>query len=313
MLHWLLSAYSRRRLAGLSAVLAMSLAVAGCMSSYATFLADAATNPPRIETIHSTSGTDIELYSIEVGPEPRRALFFVSGSGCASLAYFMRSYFQGLTGSWTIYAAQKAGVSQSDMGMSCSRAFAENSYFEGMKDRNAVALQEVIRRHGEVAGLIGVSEGGSIAAELARANPTVRRLAIIGSGGVPFRQLGQMIDAQEGSSAFARAFAEVAADPSSTTKRVLGYSHRYWSSVIDRDPAPVYLSLTIPILMVFGEQDKSVPIDSARLLEARFRELGKKNFQLVTVPGANHVLVAGSTNRKPEIMGQIGTFFAGGS
>jgi pimeloyl-ACP methyl ester carboxylesterase len=301
--------FVRARLAGLSAVL-VALAVSGCASTYATFLSDAATNPPKIETLRAASGAQIDLYSIDVGPEPRRAVFFVSGSGCASLAYFMRPYFQAATGSWTIYAAQKAGVSRNDMGLSCSQAFADSYYFEAMREQNGAALHEVIRRHGEIAGVLGVSEGGGIAASLAQANPQVRRLAIIGSGGASFRRLGEMIDTQQGNNAFARAFAEIETDPTSTTKRALGYPYRYWSSVIDLDPAPIYLSLSIP--MVFGEQDRSVPIASARLLEARFQERGKTNFQLVTVPGANHVLVAGGTNRKPEIMARIGAFFGSG-
>ena len=303
---FLLPSLMRKRVTSLFLVIASSIALSGCTT--AKFLADASLNPPAMETIRSQSGDVIELYSIEVGEGPKRALYFVSGSGCASLSYFMRSYFTGLKGSWKIYAAQKDGVSTSNTGLSCDQEFVENYNFPKMKERNSIALDEVIRRHGEV-NVLGVSEGGQIAAELTQSHPAVRRLAVIGSGGLPFRAVGRLLDARQGATTFERAFAQVDADPSSTTRKTLGYSHRYWSSVIDRDPAPVYLSLKIPILMVFGERDDSVPVESARRLEERFAAAGNRNFRLIVVPGANHVLKQGDSDRKPEIMGVISSFF----
>jgi pimeloyl-ACP methyl ester carboxylesterase len=179
-----------------------------------------------------------------------------------------------------------------------------------MKERNRVALEEVVRRHGQV-NVLGVSEGGQIAAELAQSQPAVRRLAVIGSGGLPFRSVGRLLDARQGGTTFERAFAQVDADPNSTTQKTLGYTNLYWSSVIDRDPLPVYLSLRIPILMIFGERDESVPVEAARTLEERFASTRGANFRLIVVPGTNHVLKEDGVDHKPEIMGVISTFFAG--
>jgi len=226
------------RLAGLAIILVTGLAIGSCSTQYATFIKDAATNPPKIETIRAASGEQIDLYSIDIGPEPRQPLFFVSGSGGASLSYFLRASFEGMTGSWTVYAAQKAGVSRSETGLSCSQTFADNYYFEAMRDRYNAALREVISRHGEIAAVLGVSEGGEFAALLAQANPQVRRLAVIGSCGVSWRKLGAMIDARKGNDTFSRTFAEAATDPMSTTKKALGYPYRYWSSVVDFAPRP---------------------------------------------------------------------------
>ncbi|ABD87590.1 alpha/beta fold hydrolase [Rhodopseudomonas palustris] len=290
-------------------MVAMSLVLSGCAARYASFVSDAALNPPGVEAIGSPRGDTIDLYSIEIGPPPRSAIFFVSGSGCASLSYFLRSYLTGLTGSWQVYAAQKAGVPRSSPGLSCSDEFNDNYNFETLKERNAVALDEVIRRHGEVAGILGVSEGGQIAAELAQANPAVRHLAVIGSGGLSFRELARVLDARKGTDTFQQAFAEVDADPANTRKSVLGYPHRYWSSVLDRSPAPTYLALKIPVLMIFGERDENVPVESARMLEERFRATRAKNFRLVVVPGADHVLLQDGVDRKPDIMTLISAFF----
>jgi pimeloyl-ACP methyl ester carboxylesterase len=224
----------------------------------------------------------------------------------------MRWYFTGLTGSWTIYAAQKEAVSRSDTGFLCDQAFADTYHFPALKERNRIALEEVVRRHGEVS-LLGVSEGGDIAAELAQIQPAVRRLAVIGSGGLPFRAVGRLLDARQGGITFERTFAHVDADPTNTAQKALGYSHLYWSSVLDRDPWPVYLSLRMPILMIHGEQDDSVPVEAARALEHRFAATGRTNFKLVVVPGASHVLTVGGVNRKPEIMDLIATFFTRGT
>lgn len=299
----------RTSLGRLVFALAVALALGGC-STYATYLRDAITHPPKIEAIRTSSGQQIDLYSIDIGPPPRRALFFVSGSGCASLAYFMRAYFENMTGSWTIYAVQKAGVAKNDMGFFCSQSFNDHYYFEALRERYNAALRKVIRRHGEVAGVLGVSEGGDFAALLAQDNPQVRRLAVIGSGGLPWRAVGKILDARAGDDAFARTFAEITSAPLSTVKTALGYPYRYWSSIVDFDPAAVYLSLKIPILVVFGEADQSVPLESARFLEARFQEAGKENFQLLTIAGARHALIAGGKNLKPEVMTRLDAFFA---
>ncbi len=77
---------ARPRLAALLMVLAGSMAVSGC--TIATFISDALLNPPLVETIRSPSGAPIELFKLEVGEGPKRALYFVSGSGCASLSYY---------------------------------------------------------------------------------------------------------------------------------------------------------------------------------------------------------------------------------
>jgi fermentation-respiration switch protein FrsA (DUF1100 family) len=88
----------------------------------------------------------------------------------------------------------------------------------------------------------------------------------------------------------------------------IGHPHRYWSSFIDRDSAPVYMALLQPALMIFGELDDSVPIESANALDQRFRQAGKTNFEFVTVAGADHVLKDGPIDKKPEVMARVASF-----
>ncbi len=180
----------------------------------------ARTNSIHVETLaESAPGGRVELFSVELGREPRNAVFFVTGSGCASLAHYLNLYFRGLTGSWTIYAAQKAGVSMGDAGFVWRETFYEHYDYETLLARNRVALSEVLRRHGEVAGMVGVSEGGDIAAELMQTDPSPCSLVVIGAGGLSFRAAGAVLDQRHGGDTFAAAFAQIARARATTLPR----------------------------------------------------------------------------------------------
>ncbi|MFN7570394.1 MAG: alpha/beta hydrolase family protein [Betaproteobacteria bacterium] len=182
----------------------------------------------------------------------------------------MNSYFRGLTGSWTIYAAQKAGVSMGDAGFVCSKTFYEHDDDETRLTRNRVALNQVLRRHGEVAGIVGVSEGGDT---------------------------------------FAAAFAQIDASAGDDlSQKVLGLPVEYWRSIIDRDPAPLYLSLDRPILLIHGGRDESDPVESAQWLAQRFEAEQKTNFRLLDLPEADHVLKQHGEDLKPQVMGEVAYF-----
>jgi pimeloyl-ACP methyl ester carboxylesterase len=290
-------------------VLLSLLLCSGCATPYADYLVDKATNPPSLERLSVQGDEALDLYSIDIGPAPRRAVFFVSGSGCASLGFYLRRYFKGLTGSWTIYAVQKRGVETGETGFFCSKRFRATYDYDDVEQRDEQGLEEVMRRHPEgLAGLIGVSEGGPFATDLAARHPQIPKLVVIGSGGQSFRQDAAVLDARNHNDRFAKAFADVASDPQSLDKTALGYTHRYWSTVLDRAPAPVFLKLKQPILMILGEKDESVPIESGRVLERRFAEAKKTNLRLIVIPGANHVLVVDGQDQKPAIMKIIGDF-----
>lgn len=281
--------------------------ISSCSSNYIRFFRDAAFNPPQVEELKNLTGERIDLYSIEVGEGAKEVIFFVSGSGCASLSYFMRWYFSGMKGAWKIYAVQKAGVSQSSAGVSCTRAFHDQYDFETLKARNDAALQFVAQRHGKVS-LVGVSEGGQIAGELAQDNPSVKALVLIGTGGLPFRKAGLILDSKNHTDTFRNAFEAVEADPVSMTKKTLGWPRRYWSFLLDRDPLPVYLSLKLPILAVFGELDQSVPLESMLFMKNAFEQANKTNLEVRVVPDASHTLVANGTDQKPLIMAVVSEF-----
>ena len=65
------------------------------------------------------------------------------------------------------------------------------------------------------------------------------------------------------------------------------------------------LKLNIPILVGIGEQDESVPVESARFLESRFKEAGKSNLILNIYPGSNHRLSGNGVSHRSEFFAEL--------
>lgn len=284
-----------------------------CSADRAAMLVDGLADPPAVETYRDARGDAVDLYATDTAPAPREAIFFVSGSGCASLAFFLRWYFRTLGGSYRVYAAQKAGVERRSTGLACSQEFLDRSAYPDMLERNREALRRVAARHGgRVAAVFGVSEGGTIAAQLAADGPTARRLVVIGSGGPTSREELRLIGPRRGlpPEAVEAAFREVAETPDDVHATLYGMTHRYWSTMLDVDPAPMFLRARQPALVVMGGEDEDVPVESAYRLRDRMAEAGRRDFTLRIVEGASHTLTRGGEDLKPAVMREIGAWLA---
>jgi esterase/lipase len=75
---------------------------------------------------------------------------------------------------------------------------------------------------------------------------------------------------------------------------------------MDIDPLPHFLKLNIPILIGIGEKDESVPVESARFLEAKFKEAGKDNLIVRVYPGSNHRLSGNGVSHRSEFFAEVG-------
>lgn len=292
----------------------VSLLLAGCSTTYMGFARDALFSPPEVTTV-DVDGNRLEIFAVDTGPDPQQAIFFVSGSGCASLRYFQRSYFEGLVGSWRIYAVQKEGVSSLETGGSCSDAFRANYTYDILLERNAAALEWVKSRspYG-VSAIVGVSEGGTIAAALAAENPDIDRLVVIGSGGLSFRQMtGILAERQGRSDELAAGLAAVDADPANLRRDFMGMPHPYLASVLDVDPLPIFARVTQPTMLIIGEEDESVPVESARYLARSLEGRGSGNLTLAVVPGADHTLRRDGQDLKPDLMARLSQWLGGGN
>lgn len=294
-------------------VAALTTMLTGC-ADYGSFVADAAINPPEVERLRSTNGTEIEVFHIDTQPNPAGTIFFVTGSGCASLRYYLRHYFASFPGGWRIFASQKAGVSPLSTGMGCSRDFDAQYTLPEILTRNREALSAVIARQGKVDALFGVSEGGNVAATLAGENPSVGRLVVIGSGGMSMRESLRMLARRSelpvSSEQLQESYERIAADPASVDKRLLGLPFRYWSSSLDVDPIPLYRRISQPTYILFGEKDQSAPVESVEKLrdDPEIRKQGKITVEIV--PGASHTLTRSGVDLKPELFSKINAWLA---
>ena len=137
--------------------------------------------------------------------------------------------------------------------------------------------------------LVGGSEGGALAARVARARSDITHLVVIGDGGWSMRDnLSSIL----GADAVETAWKEIARHPGSTDRMWLGHPYRYWFDTFDHAPLGDYLALEIPVLIAFGERDRSVPVASGHEVLRAAQAAGKKNIGLVVYPGADHSLRA---------------------
>ncbi len=292
------------------AIVLAAFLLAGCATNYAGMALSGVTEPPASAQIKNFRGETLDLFWIDTTPNPEKSLFFVSGSGCASLIFFLRSYFRGFAPGYRIYAVQKPGVKPLDTGLLCSRDFNSHYTFDNLLGNNSAALASL--PHGPFktpVAIIGVSEGGSFAANLAAEHPEIKRLVVIGSGGMRFREeLMTLAKRKSNGEHLRRKLDKVAADPNNPEATVLGLPHRYLSSMLDVDPVPAFLRVNQPIILIMGGNDDSVPVESTQVLQHAFAGAGKTNLDVRIVPGASHALTHDGKDLKPGLMADIGRF-----
>ncbi|MDD5105656.1 MAG: alpha/beta hydrolase [Desulfuromonadaceae bacterium] len=269
-------------------------------------------NAPEANVFHFKDGGSAIYYTftIDDNPRPDTFVFFYGGSGCPSWKYVMPNYIAGLDLPSRVFVLNKRHVSDRSTGMfGCGEAF----HLSNNPEQWVADYAEFIRAQFDSEGdrpkrflLVGVSEGSQVAARVAGMVQEVTHLAIIGSGGYTMRR--SLVTLKEkGAIGFnvETGWQEIASDPRSIDKNWFGNRYRWWTDVMDLDPLPYYFKLNIPIMVGVGEQDESVPVESARHLEAKFREAGKTNLKLTVYPAADHRLQAGGTDYRREFFGQV--------
>ncbi|UAB78336.1 alpha/beta hydrolase [Erythrobacter sp. SCSIO 43205] len=282
-----------------------SLSVNGCAGL--GYLGSAVLSPPQKVMVQSEGFGELELYSFDTGPSPSQAIFFISGSGCASLRFFLKRYFTGLPEGYRIYALQKSGVDAMNTGANCSDQFHRSNTIDQLIARNGAALTAVKAQFGgEFVAIVGVSEGGVVSAPVAVANPQIPNLIIIGAGAMTFREELSILARQRGrEDELTAALANVEITPKSIDERFMGMPHLYLTSMLDFDPLPHLLASKQRVLFVHGEKDESVPLASARVAAEALSRDSSRKVVLEIVPGANHVLVNEEGDQKVDIMRKL--------
>ncbi|ACM19300.1 hydrolase or acyltransferase, alpha/beta fold family [Geotalea daltonii FRC-32] len=251
-------------------------------------------------------------YTFTVGDASKvdTLLFFYGATGCPSWKAVMPSYVGGLTVNARIFVLNKRFVPDRSTGLfGCGQEF---HLANNPEQWSADYSEFIVAQIGSTAPtprnivLVGVSEGALTATKVAGSNPAVTHLAIIGSGGYSMRKSLSTLrekgliwfDVESG-------WKKIATDSRSIEKSWYGNPYRWWSDVMDIEPLPDFLKLYIPILVGIGEQDESVPVDSARFLESKFKEAGKNNLTLRVYPAADHRLNAAGTSYRGEFFAEL--------
>jgi len=237
-------------------------------------------------------------YSFDLGAPSAGStlIFFVSGSGCASVKARFPGYFDPIQHQLDarVLVLQKRGIEENSNGNSCSRTFVHTDYFDQTVADQTEFINYQLGKQStrpKAIVLMGASEGSVVAAKIASIDSRMTHLALIGSGGSTVRENLRLLSRKIWYlSAPEEKFAAIATEPGSTTKSAWGHSYKYWSSLLDVDIGNLLLSLDIPIVMAMGEQDESVPVETAISLKQKFAEQEKQNFHLYAFPNSDHRL-----------------------
>jgi len=267
---------------------------------------------PKAQVFDYQLGGSSTYYTFSVGREsPSDTLFFFyGGSGCSSWKSVMPGYVKGLTVNARVFVLNKRFVPDRSTGLfSCAEAFhLANNPAQWLADYSEFLNAQIHSAESKPKNvvLVGVSEGSVPAAMLAAISPHVTHLALIGSGGYSLRKSLRTLK-HKGVVDFEvdAGWEKIAADPRSIQKNWYGNPYRWWSDFLDVDPLPELLKLNIPIVLGIGEQDQSVPVESAKYLEHSFKTRGKDQLTVHVFPGADHRLVAPGGSYRDEFFTRL--------
>ena len=262
-----------------------------------------------IEAFQFKDGGEAIYYSIQ--PDHAETIetvvFFYGGSGCVSWKKYLPTFANEMGIKAKYLALNKrhvgdAGSSLDQCGVSFHEQNNPRQWMSDYMEFISTTLKQMPARPRNVV-LVGISEGGMVAARVARARNDITHLIVIGDGGWSMRDnLGVLM----GPEVVSRGWSEIASDPNSIEKSWLGNPFRYWFDVLDYSPMGDYLALEIPVIIAMGERDRSIPSASALDVQKHATAAGKKNIGVVIYPGADHFLKADDISYRAEFFKQAG-------
>ena len=154
------------------------------------------------------------------------------------------------------------------------------------------------------------SEGGAVSPHIASRFSAIKRMIILSNGGLSGPEKIKLAFDKELKSGKKGYFLlsgidtrekldillnEIKNNPT-TEKDFLGSTYKYWNSYIFYDIDSDYDKLKIPTIVVVGENDSSIPVESVTVLKERYKE--RNNFSFHVVPGVDHAFMDPAGNKK---------------
>lgn len=209
-----------------------------------------------------------------------------------------------MPGNWRVIGMEKRGVQPRDTGLAgCSDAYRRHADYPILVEDAAAFARWAVSR--ETSGprrvLIGVSEGGAVAPVAAAQVPGLTYLVVVGAGALPGRDNLRLIAEAQGWDDLDAEVLRIGTTPDDTARTWPGHTHRYWASWLRSDAGPSLAALKIPILMVHGTADRSMPVAAATRGRDRLLALNPRaRLTLDLVEGGDHAL------RTPDGTGRAG-------
>jgi len=146
------------------------------------------------------------------------------------------------------------------------------------------------------------NEGAELAPEIACEDNLVKRMIIIGNGGLTYEEKLKILFEKEKSQGYRGIFAsngintmdslinllEVIKLNPCNNKYFLGHTYQYWNSYINYDNDKYYAKLNIPVLDIMGEKDSRIPCESVKYLMEKYGD--RKNYTFRIIQGVNQDL-----------------------
>jgi pimeloyl-ACP methyl ester carboxylesterase len=256
---------------------------------------------------------------------PKPLALLIPGSGCSALfrplpdgamsAVGYHNVLRGIAGErYRVLAVEKPGAPATSVTQGsgnaegCPKVFLE----EHTVERWAEALKASLAAARTIADVIpgrtlviGHSEGGVLAARLAKLDARISHVALLASPGPdPVEELALWGEARKRPRADTLALvARIRAAPDSATDFVLGHPHRRWSGFLTADPVADLLASSAAVFAAQGNADTNWPVAAHDALVARLRS-GGREVEALRLPGADHSLNAPG-QRPPEGMAEV--------
>jgi pimeloyl-ACP methyl ester carboxylesterase len=240
------------------------------------------------------SAFDLHLEGHSRDEEPQAWLFYMAGSEPMSVMDATGQAADFVAKGFSVVLLQPRGVSRD--GTIDEGVFRQYETRERrVADEIAVLNEYLADSSSTPVLLVGSSQGGVVASEVAAADSRVTHLIMLGSGGglTQAEELSILVEREPGYLGMSNPeeleakFEEIRAAPDSG-ELWAGHPFRMWSSYLWFSSMDSLTSLTIPMFLVQGDTDMSTPVESARALRDEFERLGLTNLTYAEYPGLDH-------------------------